>query len=47
MLLTHMKLFKGTKKLELHLNIEFRGAVLSTISVNKEKLRNDLSNASL
>ena len=47
MVLIHMKFFKGTKKIELHLNIEFRGAVLSTISVNRKKLRNDLSNASL
>ena len=30
-----MKSFKGTKKLELNLNIEFGRAVLSTISVSR------------
>ena len=32
---SHMKSFKGTKKLELNLNIEFGRAVLSTISVSR------------
>ena len=42
--ISHMKLFKRTKKLELNLHIEFGRAVLSTIFVSRRKLWNHLSN---
>ena len=42
--ISHMKLFKRTKKLELNLHIEFGRAVLSTIFVSRRKLWNHSSN---
>ena len=36
-----------TKKLEINLNIEFGRVVLSTVSINKKKLWNDLRNPCL
>ena len=44
LLISHMKLFNRTKKLELNMNIEFGRAVLSTIAVSRRKLWNHLSN---
>ena len=41
--ISHMKLFKRTKKLALNLNIEFGRAFSSTIFVSRRKLWNHLS----
>ena len=42
--ISHMKLFKRTKKLEFNLHIEFRRAVLSTTFVNRRNLWKHSSN---